>query len=119
MDFINICCFEYSRFFTQGIPKLPINITIFRMLCYCLATTIISMMKWNKNHGSLSKQQAGLMRDFDANASTAAKHEKKWTMIITTWFQASVNHFKLAYLEHTERSIITFVLPRYAAPSVG
>ena len=51
-------------------------------------------------------------------AGTAAKHEKKWTMIITTWFQASVNHVKLAYLEHTERSIITFVLPRYAAPGV-
>ena len=36
-------------------PGFPINIAIFRMLCYRLAT-IISMMKWNKNHGSLSKQ---------------------------------------------------------------
>ena len=111
----------FVRFLPGVFPGFPINIALSRMLCYILAT-IISMMKWNKNHGSLSKQQAGLMRDFDANASkvsTAAKHEKKWTMIITTWFQASVNHFKLAYLEHTERSIITFVLPRYAAPSVG
>ena len=68
VDFINICCFKYSRFLPGVFPGFPINIAIFRMLCYCLAT-IISMMKWNKNHGSLSKQQAGLMRDFDANAS--------------------------------------------------
>ena len=46
-----------------------------------------------------------LMRDFDANASKQVlllqSMKKKWTMIITTWFQASVNHVKLAYLVYS------------------
>ena len=65
------------------------------------------------------------MRDFDANASkqvllqSMKKMDHDYNYVVSSLCQsrqASVP--SIQYLEHTERSIITFVLPRYAAPGV-
>ena len=112
--------FQVFQVFTRGIPRFSLK--------HRYIQDAVLSLGYHHKHDEMEqkpripKQAASrideIFRCKCKQTSTAAKHEKKWTMIITTWFQASVNHVKLAYLEHTERSIITFVLPRYAAPGV-